>query len=330
MKTSQTIYSTRNLSIDLIKIIAMSMVVCLHTTYYYIDGNNLTLSFILYNMGDIAIPLFFMVSGYLLLGRKNITYKYVVNKILKIMRFVLILVLTYFVLYSIVKGFSLKTFIYWYCGAFLQSGPFSVFWYFGAMIIIYTILPWLNKLYLKKSQFFMLLAVVAVIQSLAFVSNLTGQGEGKIIQSLRMWNWLTYFMLGGVFHDIHVKNRSWLIAIIVCASVLNIFTIWKLHPFMDTNYCEYFYSSAVVILLVCSIFIFLKSIRITNNLVIRKLSACFLPVYALHTFVINIIKPFTLGTYLDGAFYWILVLLITVTVSLILIRIPIVNNLFKI
>lgn len=74
------ITDTRKLLLDLIKIIAMCMVVCLHTTYQFICSNDIDVSFILYNSSVVAIPLFFMVSGYLLLGRSNITYKYPIQK----------------------------------------------------------------------------------------------------------------------------------------------------------------------------------------------------------------------------------------------------------
>ena len=65
MTTTPSITGTRNLSIDLVKIVAMCLVVALHTTYGFIKENSFEdVSFIIYNLGVIAIPLFFMVSGY--------------------------------------------------------------------------------------------------------------------------------------------------------------------------------------------------------------------------------------------------------------------------
>ena len=75
----------RNLSIDFIKTIAMLGVICLHTTYQYIQPGTFGLADVLYESAVISIPLFFMVSGYLLLGRENLSYKYSLNKILKIL-----------------------------------------------------------------------------------------------------------------------------------------------------------------------------------------------------------------------------------------------------
>ena len=67
--------NNRNLSIDLIKIIAMLSVVGLHSTCDFINPEKFGMANILYRTFVVAIPLFFMVSGFLLLGRKNINYR---------------------------------------------------------------------------------------------------------------------------------------------------------------------------------------------------------------------------------------------------------------
>ena len=80
----------RNLNLDLIKIIAMVFVVGLHTgTTFYIGNINVNRYYILTICGT-AIPLFFTVSGYLLLGRHNVGWKYSAKKIWGIVRFVFV------------------------------------------------------------------------------------------------------------------------------------------------------------------------------------------------------------------------------------------------
>lgn len=80
----------RNLSIDLVKIIAMLMVIHIRVTGV-VSESLLSLCNDAYS--GIAIPLFFMVSGYLL-SAKNLTPKYSVKKIKGILRFVGITVTT--------------------------------------------------------------------------------------------------------------------------------------------------------------------------------------------------------------------------------------------
>ena len=73
---------TRNINLDLIKIIACIGVVLLHTTMLgFEETGRWNYSSYLYYLGTYSIPLFFMVNGYLLLGKSKITYPYILNKI---------------------------------------------------------------------------------------------------------------------------------------------------------------------------------------------------------------------------------------------------------
>ena len=93
--------TSRNLSIDLIKIVAMFGVMCLHSTHSYSIHGQLCFADILYESAVVSIPLFFMVSGYLLVGREKIDYKYAIRKVIGIMRFVSIIVFTFWLARSV-------------------------------------------------------------------------------------------------------------------------------------------------------------------------------------------------------------------------------------
>ena len=71
----------RNINLDFLKIMACIGVVLLHTTMpgFKETGpwNYLTY---LYYLGTYSIPLFFMVNGYLLLGKNEISYSYIPTK----------------------------------------------------------------------------------------------------------------------------------------------------------------------------------------------------------------------------------------------------------
>lgn len=81
----------RNQSLDLIKVIAMIGVIALHSTKSFINADQLSVADFIYDYGMIAMPLFFMVSGYLLLSRKELNYSYAIRKICGIIRFVAII-----------------------------------------------------------------------------------------------------------------------------------------------------------------------------------------------------------------------------------------------
>lgn len=284
------ISNTRNLSIDLVKIIAMSLVVCLHTTHRFIN-NEFNINYILYNLSVAAIPLFFMVSGYLLLGRKNLSYSYSFKKIVAILRFTVIFIGLWWFVISFIKGFDLNRLIANYFGAFIQKGTFGVFWYFGTMIIIYLLYPVINKIYFKKKIFLVLFFLLLVIQSLVFNWNIAGNGELNFIQSLRLWNWISYFMLGGILKGFNL-NKNFLVLTIIVSAVVFINVSQWLYPMMKTNLCEYFYSSLLILGYVSAIFLLCKDIKIKDSKIIRSLSELFLPVYALHMFVIEFLFHF--------------------------------------
>ena len=159
----------RNLSLDFIKTIAMLGVICLHTTYQYIQPGTFGLADVLYESAVISIPLFFMVSGYLLLGRENLNYKYAISKIFYIVRFVFFITLSYWILHALIThNFEVKDFLKIFMGSFIQCGSFGIFWYFGAMIIIYSILLLINNLYIRNIISFTILIIGCFLLSTSF------------------------------------------------------------------------------------------------------------------------------------------------------------------
>ena len=79
---------SRNLSIDLVKVVAMMCVMILHIPFMWRADDNL-LAFTMSRSAGMAIPLFFMVSGFILFGRKP-DFRYSIKKIIGIIRFVVI------------------------------------------------------------------------------------------------------------------------------------------------------------------------------------------------------------------------------------------------
>lgn len=143
----------RNYSIDLIKLIALFAVIALHSTACFQVAWTITLLDFIYETGVIGIPLFFMVSGFFLIPRDNVSWRYSARKIYGIIRFVAIICLLHWAVTGIKNGFSLSLLFSDFWGAFVQRGHFGVFWYFGAMIMLYTLLPLISKLYKCKAGY---------------------------------------------------------------------------------------------------------------------------------------------------------------------------------
>ncbi len=176
--TSVNDRNNRNLSIDLVKIIAMFGVICWHTTRQFVNlqAAEFSLASFLYRTAAISIPLFFLSSGYLQLGRKKCSWNYSFKKIGKILRYVMIFCIAYWFLQSLKHGIDFKNLWLIVSDSFRGDGPFYVFWYFGAMILIYLLLPILDRLYLSKKSFMVLTMVMLLIQNCIHLQLLTNGG----------------------------------------------------------------------------------------------------------------------------------------------------------
>lgn len=316
----------RDQAIDLIKIVAMCMVVCLHTTHPYLNHPVHYIEYILYNTSVMAVPLFFMVSGYLLIGRPEKDYRYSFKKIWKMLRFVFIIVAIWGVICLPWDKEFFSTLAGNISGALLCYYTFDRFWFLGALCLLYCLYPLINRLYGDLRNFSAVLAVTVVILSLVFISNLTQGLEKHIYQTLRLWNWIFYFMLGGLCKHLTLPRTTAAILVIISA-VMNILVIRWLGPYIPTTYCEYFYGCPVVILLSTSVFIFLKGFKIGNSPVIAGLSRLFLPVYAFHDFFFELFEHYGIMTY-NGGTLFIAVLLSSIAFSWLIMKIPLLNRFF--
>ena len=191
----------RNLNIDLIKIIAMILVIGIHSGTQFIIGDIDINRYLKLTLCGTAIPLFFTVSGYLLLGRNNIDWHYSAKKITGIVRFVFVVCWIYWLIMLIITQEPHWDKLYKDpLGAFLMGGAFWQFWYFGAMCLIYILYIFINKFYIQNQKLFVrLFILIVVFCTIIHVLNIITPGtiEKKIPQPFRIWNWALYFCLGG-------------------------------------------------------------------------------------------------------------------------------------
>ena len=278
--------SGRNLSIDLVKIVAMLGVISLHSN---LGRTDILSAFVLSRIAGISIPLFFMTSGYLLLKR-DIDWSYSIIKIYRILKFVFIISVFYLLGTFWFVDYSIKDIIYIYIGAFVQKGPFWQFWYFGSMIIIYCFLPKLS-LFLKQSNniyalIFFLLGFLFII----FMLNLKFELEKKyVLQTFRIWNWFFYFVLGGVADRFVNKEKiPFFLYLSVLYCMLFVIHIYLLNSEMDG--VEFYFGSPLCVLYASFLFILILNLQIKQSIVISTLSNLFLPCYTLHFFIIEFLS----------------------------------------
>jgi len=157
--------------------------------------------------------------------------------------------------------------------------------------------------------------------------------EQEVPQALRLWNWFFYFMLGGaVKYFIHsLTNKKAFLFIFVLSLSALLFEQQLLNTIYKTVYCEFFYGTIPCILISLSIFILLKGFRVHSGIV-PALSQLFLPVYVLHPFILKYMFRYIFteqDPYLS-ILYLIIVVVSSVLLSLVIMRIPYLNKVFKI
>lgn len=314
----------RILFVDVVKIVAMVCVIGLHT----LAGIPL-----LYATCSIAIPLFFMSTGYLMYDR-DYSVKYVVSKLWHIIRYVVLVNLVYW----LVAGFLSNS---WDFRQFVNGisitgdHPFWHFWFFGSLLIVYVLLPLFKMM--RAYQLPVLFGLFLLLQVIFLLNLFVNDGtpfEAKIPQAFRIYTWIFYCLLGGIMKSFMARIPSVKIWFVLSVLVLNAIFQYLLTPGMNDIRCEYFYSSMVVAACCVIVFKYISQFcyeRESLKRIISELSSVFLPVFTIHIFMINpvfdMVQPYV-GLF-TRPISWPIVAFLSILISVILMHIKYVNSLIR-
>ena len=309
---------TRNINLDLIKVIACIGVVLLHNTMPgFKETGRWNYSSYLYYLGTYSIPLFFMVNGYLLLGKSKITYPYILHKI----KWVLITVSSWTVIIWFLKrDFTINP-IKKILASLIQKGYFFQFWFFGSLILIYLCLPILKKYLHSKRSYLYFLSVLTIIGLIFELINFLLQMPVQIyvIQTFRLWTWFFYYILGGFVAQFNIDNLK------------SIFKGW-----MKIVSILLLLISPIILFFIAktTLGLFLTLLTLTidasKQRMIYLLSFQTMGVFIIHTYVMQIWQKL-IGFNIVGAhlFFPVFTLVISFLISMILMKIPYINRIVK-
>lgn len=329
-------------NLDALKLMSLVLVLCLHCSMSYDDyhpaGTVWSVTRFVYNIGVLAVPMFFTVSGYQLLGREKAGYGYAVRKVLNLLR-------ATFVFYLFVKALL---WLFWnepfvvsqlprqFFLSLLQRGDYWVIWFMGGMGLIYLCYPLVNRIYVNhKRGFCLFYAACLLLQTFIFTMTIIRPtafflNEYNVAQTFRLWNWLGYFCLGGLVKRYHVFSLagrlSYVVAMAVCCFVfLNFLTIKR-----DMWWCEYGYGSLPVILFVVVVFSYVMKFKMKSRF-LEEVAVVFFPAYLLGNIFIAILTDKMVGLPEEiGAIVFVAaVALCSVTSGWLLMQIPLVRRLLK-
>ena len=269
--------------LDLIKAVAMLGVIGLHSFHgpaYY------CMSF--------AIPVFFMMTGYLQITRPR-PVSYCAIKIYKIARYLLLVGICYTIAKYVISGEVAPIDIVKniYLGVF-QHNNLGLVWFLAALALVYVAMPLLSCLYGRHRRFFIALTIgLLVWQAVSFARELVAGVplESHTPQFLRLWHWFGYACLGALLREArlqHLLRHLWLLLIpaIVATAMLGLRYSWL---------AECFYGSLPVVIYSTAIFVLFLRVPIKPSRLIAAIPPLFVPVYTIHWYVVDALRPFFCG-----------------------------------
>lgn len=313
--------------LDVVKIIAMLSVVVSHALNVLIAyKQDLPMSTICHSLTAGGVPLFFMVSGYLLFGRNEVTPAYVCRKVYSIIRYIVSICLIYWAIVAI----SHNNTTFWpgcieeVFRTMVLRGPFTPFWFLWSMTIIYASLPVLYLLYRHHTKAFAACTGgLGLICIALFMAQLFGcYLEAEIIQPLKMWKWMFFFALGGVLRAYPAPRLHWG-RIAICAAVLNAAQRYFLEPVIHDTSNLAFAGSPISLLFYIAVFCWAIQRKWGGNYVLRTAGVLFMPVYTIHYIIIQQLTSLHnlgFGSYIT---YPLLICVLSVAVSLIILHLPV-------
>ena len=290
----------RDTNLDILKIMASIAVIGLHTVMQELSIFNSTL----YYLCGFAVPIFFMVNGYLLLPRKEISAKYVFRKICTILKVVVLWNVGVFFAFLLFKG-ELINLPETIAKSLVQKGFLWQFWFLGALIILYVSLPMIHAIFRKSKRlhFFCWIALCMICNATEIASVVSGRPVQKeVLQTFRLWTWFCYFIGGGYMQYLvpaiaaKLSKRRHGIILIVLTSIVLIWQNCAARYFIHDFHAEYFYDGLLTMLWNICIFSYMKRIQIKPSWVksLSKASALTMGCYIIHPIFIRIGNQFLL------------------------------------
>ena len=277
----------------------------------------------------VAMPMFFMVSGYLLSMRKP-SFEYSRKKIWGILRFCLIICIPL----SAIMTFTSGNLVLLFPECLIQEGRLYQYWYFGSMMIIYAMLPYLLNI-IQSKWLRPILIGGFILCSFIFILNISNEFEKRIIQTFRLWNWLFYFILGA-YIKLHEKDFKFVKWYWVIPSFIIYLLFFK---WIVIGGCEFYFCSPLCMIHSTVCFVSILNLNISDSKLVAVLSDCFLPVYTFHTFIeVDLCSKTPLFKAMEHSFQteiayiieYLIAAIVCISFSLVLMRIPYMDKIFRI
>lgn len=282
---------TRKYSIDILRILSAIAVVIIHVVTAPVNNASAPiapgLESILHMIHALcygAVPIFFMITGYCMMLKKECTYRYCFSHVAKFVGVLLTVGLCYALMEEVYAARTLNlAMILRGLRAVLEGKLWDFMWYVYAIIGVYLVMPVLHS-FLQKGK-----KEVLTFTALLFLFTI-------LFPSLSAWftvgidfpigGYLFYICAGGAMARFPVrKSGLWklictAVVVLYCVAVFGGYSfslIWN--PYLDPLVCV-----ASV-----ALFFLVSNLDIRGNQAIRTFGACTWGIYLFHPLFLNLI-----------------------------------------
>ena len=354
--------SERYNNLDLLKSIAIFLVILYHVGTFYnaniVGGNIIFLDYLKYYLRgfmSIGVPIFFFSNG-VLLFKKDFKLK---KHLIKICKLVCITVIWTFLSYAIISLFKENTIDIKSMIKSLWSLKFQYnnhLWFLYTLVVIYIFFPLLKLAWDKEKNifyfFFCAILIVTVgnkllvqiynIFAILFSKNIKDIGTNlfsKFNPVSGIYGYaIVYFMLGAICFEykdrLNTKKNTILSILTLIVSSILLCVYWVIISIYTNSTQDYVWGSYdIIFTLINVIALFIISLNYTgNNLfgkVINIIGKNTLGIYLIHMIIINFFIFLNInykGNSIREVFYSIVIFLISLIITIIIGKIPILKK----
>lgn len=312
--------TNRKYFIDILRIIATFAVIMIHvvyegTSFNPADGRGTYMIHIgLDLICQFAVPMFVILSGYLILNKENVTIKYGIMKALKLIVIYFLASIPYAFYESSVlsnDGFTLNSFIKW-----IFNGEYHL-WFIPMISGLYLFSP-IIKVLISKCEIkyiYYVLIIVAILNSVNMLSNLVVDKDSWQLSAIYFSNslyipyanYIWYFIAGYALGKIDFNKRArvtlYLVSLISSATDIYLSYVISFNDNIN-NYAFLGNFTPFTIINVIALFVFFKylPLKLTVNNIVGKtiyfVSKATLPVYLVHVYFLRMLDHREIYTYI--------------------------------
>ncbi len=323
---------------DIARIIATFLIILVHTSGIYRTSQLNHISSLTYStLGYLGAPLFLILSGYLLLNKKENIKTFFKKRLNRI----LLPWISWSLILSAIQIYQSNNYsVSFYVSEFKKS--MQAFWFLPLLVCLYLLTPFLRNLLQNSSKKEVLLMLVAWFLAFSFFPySLNSQAfpyaadNGLVRQT---FGFIGFYIFGYYLFLISkekIDKYLYLTALVIL--IISTIILAHLVEVKNINLQIIHYFSPVIVLATMSLaiflFSFLKRIRLPNKTrnIITQISSMSLGIYLLHDVVLSkIIKGYVFvspNNFYAGFINALFILLISVVILIVIGRIPIIKRL---